>query len=571
MSTDVPERRPAGPPDSNAEAKATPAAPRGPERPPEQPARPQPRPGEPPLTADAPSERPAAAPRPGGGAPKAAGDESVRPRPRAVDGPAQPRAGAAVTSLPAPGRREKGPANRPPAPPAQGPGAVKGKAPTEPPPRVVNGPAQPRASAAVATLAPSERGGDVKARPPGEPPRHPPAPPVREPDGPEHRRLAVAEPRTAAPAPVTKPKSRLPGRIAFVLLVIVPTLLVALYYAFFAANIYQTEARFLIRGQEAKGGLLSMSSLGSLLSETGMGATRDESLSIIDYFQSLNAVEALDKTLDLRAIFGRPKEDFWARLPGDASEEELRDYYRSMIDLGYDSASGLVTLRVRAFDRQDTVTLTDALLDMGERLVNQFNVRAQEDMLALARSEVKRAEDRLLRNREALTRFRHESEEIDPSEKSGAILSVITSLDAEIAKTEAEIAELSSFMRPNNLRIASLRTKLEGLRGQVKKEQKRLTGKDNSLADMISSYESLQLERELANRAYESAVASMETARTDALRQHNYLVRVVTPTLPDEASYPWGWRNTAMVFVGLLLAFALGRLVIAGVRDHLLT
>ena len=45
-------------------------------------------------------------------------------------------------------------------------------------------------------------------------------------------------------------------------------------------------------------------------------------------------------------------------------------------------------------------------------------------------------------------------------------------------------------------------------------------------------------------------------------------MRVVEPNLPQKALYPKRWTIVLSAFIGLLLAYGIGWLIMAGVREH---
>ena len=62
----------------------------------------------------------------------------------------------------------------------------------------------------------------------------------------------------------------------------------------------------------------------------------------------------------------------------------------------------------------------------------------------------------------------------------------------------------------------------------------------------------------------------MQSAVAQAQRQQLYVVPVVAPTELDEAQLPDRWENLFFVFLVVLLIFTVGRLLILGIRDHIL-
>jgi capsular polysaccharide transport system permease protein len=353
----------------------------------------------------------------------------------------------------------------------------------------------------------------------------------------------------------------------FVAFVLVPTLLTVAYFAFVAAEVYVSEARFLVRGRSGPAAI----SLESMLSG-GLGGgftpATTESFSVHDYIRSRDAIRALDEKVDLRAIYRRPEADWLARLSDDATLEDFLDYYRDRVSVTLDTSSGITTLRVVAFRPEDAQGVAHALLTESETLVNRFSEKAERDTLQLARDEVRRAEERIARAREDLTAFREKAKAIDPGQSSAAVMQIISGLDGELAKVRAEMVESLTFMKPDNPRMVSLRAREEALQSQIERENAKLTGADGALAPVVAEYERFLVEKEFADREYTSALASLEQARIDAQRQQLYLIQVVAPHVADEADQR-ALRIVLTVFVGLILAYGIMSLVVAGVREHL--
>ncbi len=103
---------------------------------------------------------------------------------------------------------------------------------------------------------------------------------------------------------------------------------------------------------------------------------------------------------------------------------------------------------------------------------------------------------------------------------------------------------------------------------QIRQEQAKIAGDAGSLAPKISVYEDLALAREFADRELTQATAALITAQQEARRQKLYLDRVVAPSLPDEPSQPRRWLAVLTVFATSMLAYGVGWLIYAGVREH---
>src|SRR5690606_41500592 len=117
--------------------------------------------------------------------------------------------------------------------------------------------------------------------------------------------------------------------------------------------------------------------------------------------------------------------------------------------------------------------------------------------------------------------------ELDPGQRSGGILAIISQLEAEYARVASEISESIAYMNPDSMQITALRNRLQAIEKQIRAEEERLTGSggegDRRYANVLNDYEMLMLERELAHQEYTSAITSLESARIEAQRQQVYL------------------------------------------------
>jgi capsular polysaccharide transport system permease protein len=167
-----------------------------------------------------------------------------------------------------------------------------------------------------------------------------------------------------------------------------------------------------------------------------------------------------------------------------------------------------------------------------------------------------------------MTKFRDREKTIDPGKSSAIVMELVGRLEGQLAQTRAEITEASAYLKPDNAKLLSLRNKADSIENQIVVEKKRLTGDSTALAPMVAAYERLLLEREFSDKDYASAMLSQETARTEAMKQHYYLVRVVEPNLPEKALYPKRILTVVTLFVALCFAYGIGWLIISGIREH---
>ena len=354
----------------------------------------------------------------------------------------------------------------------------------------------------------------------------------------------------------------------FALFVMLPTALTIAYLSAVAANQYQSEARFIVRGAQSSGP--SIGGLGQVLGLTAaLSAAQSDSFSLGDYKLSQHAVGALQGKLDLVSMFRRPESDRLARLwwP-DPSAETLLWYYRRQVSVTYNEDTGITTIRALAFRPADARALVGALLQLSEERVNEFNERAVQDTVRVAQREVDTAEKRVGRAQEALTVFRMRERDIDPERTSTAQLALVHGLQQQLAQSRAQLAGLSASLRQDSPQFVALHDRIRALEGQISTESGRLTGENGALAPVLASYEQLTLQSEFARTSYTSALTALENARLQAMRQQLFVVNVVRPNLPQRALFPRSTMLVATVFLGALLSYSIGWLIVAGMREH---
>lgn len=334
-------------------------------------------------------------------------------------------------------------------------------------------------------------------------------------------------------------------RLGFALAVLLPTLLAVAYFAFLAADRFEVEARFVIRSPGAAlGGALQG------LVQGGKGTQSIEDAYVTQsYLTSRDAMKDLLKEVDLIELLGRPRFDLLWHYPGPFwphSEERLYQRLRSHVAVAFDRTTGVSTLNVQAFTPEDAQAIARALLKNAEALVNRLSERGLEDAIASAKADVEGGRVTAAAVQERLTEFRRKNAIIDPGKVSSTAQENIARLALETARIGASVTVMERSS-PNSPQIEGERVRMAALKQQIDKERESLAGSEASLAPLMAEYETLILERAFAEQAFASALAALETARSDGLRQRFFLEQISAPNLPDYAAYPQRMMNVLLV------------------------
>jgi capsular polysaccharide transport system permease protein len=361
--------------------------------------------------------------------------------------------------------------------------------------------------------------------------------------------------------------------VAFLIVVAVPTLLAGGYYTFWASNQYAAEAQVAIRSSSSTG---SSTDLVGIFTGVSSSTGGDEYI-VMEFIRSRQILDKLAPTLDYRAIFSNPKADYIARFDPKLAMEDTVKYWRKMVTVGYDTTAKILTLQVRSFTPEDSLKLANAVLSQSEQLINELSARARSDAVKSAEQELQQTEDRLRKSRSALQVFRETRQELDPRKKAESRQQIIETLQSELTQARARHTALRQQLSENAPSVIYQSGIIKSLEQQIEEERERIasserasvSGGQGTIGGLITDYETLATDREFAEKAYLSALASLERARFDAVRQQRYLATIVAPALPDDAQYPKRILNIFIVFALSITLWALGSLVGLAIRDHM--
>lgn len=455
----------------------------------------------------------------------APGSEVAAAVPRAAQGPVQPKpAGPAVQGKPNPAPQMSGPA---------------AKAPVAPPRPAA--PQQPSAAAAAAAMAFSA--------------------------GPIDLQSAASR--------------RLFGRVTtftFCVMVLLPLLLASLYYALLASDRYAVEIKFAIR---SPAGIATPDLLGLVSGATASGSTQSDSYMVVDYLESRQFLDDIAAHVDLKAIYATDRADFLMRMPKDATKEEQVDYLPWVVSSNYAASSQIITVEAQAFTAENARDMAQAIIEVTSDLVNKVSDSARADTVRLAESELAHAEEALKEQRAAVAAFRDTEQSIDPSSTVAAHDSVIGQLQGELARRLTEMSSLREFLDENAPSVRVLQSQIDSIIRQIETERAMVgngeaSGSSTALADgtgslnnSVTQYEALKVDLEFRQRAYLSALASVEAARLEAVRQQRYVAAFVLPSLPQDALYPEVMFNLFLLGIVAFLIWGVLTMFVHIVREHI--
>jgi capsular polysaccharide transport system permease protein len=363
--------------------------------------------------------------------------------------------------------------------------------------------------------------------------------------------------------------------ISFALCVALPAFIAALFYLFIASDRFASEARFAVRSNDSP----ALDALGMI---TGMPSSQtvSDSYIVADYIISRDLIEELERRLPLRSIFR--KGDFFSRLGGEVTLEQLLVYWQNHIDVYYDNTKNTISIEVQAFSADEADRIVREVVDIVQNLVNDLSAQARRDAVRFAAAEVARAEIRVRAARKEMLEFRVTHNELDPTESAEATLGIAAELEGQRSRLASELASLAGYLSDDAPSVQMLKARIAALGGEIARIQGKISvGAENApaaveggdapeaMATMVGTYQELLMSQEFAEKAYTAAAAALENARAEADRTQSYLAIYGQPSIAEEAAYPRRWLNIFVVFVLASILWAIGMLGVMTVRDHI--
>ena len=392
------------------------------------------------------------------------------------------------------------------------------------------------------------------------------------------RDLATIPEVAFAQDPIEEPRGRLRMAVilSLIVVILIPMAAASFYLFVVARDQYVAEARFAVRNSDVPGsdgvkGDVGSVNAASLLSGSSTSLVGEDAGIIASYIHSRAAIDNVSRQLDVRAIFQRPEADFWARLPADATAEELTKYWNRMVSVYVETSSGIIQVSASAFRRQDALDLTKAILESSDKLANSLNVKMQTDVTKLAEDEVRRSEGNVRFALADLTSFRNAQRLIDPIESAKSEGKLLMQLMSDKIETEARLFVIQREQGPNAPGISGVKARLESVNGHINDLQNQMASDKQATKNMaatLARFEELEIKKTFAEKMFEFARQGLERAKENSLRQSIYLAVFVPPSLPQDFSYPERFTDFFLILLASVMTWSSGAVISASVLDH---
>jgi capsular polysaccharide transport system permease protein len=301
----------------------------------------------------------------------------------------------------------------------------------------------------------------------------------------------------------------------------------------------------------------------------GSGSQQKDILLLRDYLLSADMLRALDAKLNLREHYSGSYDVFsrlWSR---NASAEWFQRHYRKRVVAEFDEYSGLLVIRAQAYTPAMAHAIASALVEEGERFMNELAHKLAREQVAFAEREVAAVSERLLAARQLVLAYQNEHGLISPTATVENRSAVASRLEGELSGLHARRRALESYLAPAAPDLVQINMQVRALEQQLAADRARLASSNGKPLNRVAEeYDRLLMEAGFQQDVYRTALAALERARIDASRTLKKVSVVQEPTMPEFSLEPARLYNVSTYLISTLMLAGILHLLIIIIREH---
>ena len=342
--------------------------------------------------------------------------------------------------------------------------------------------------------------------------------------------------------------------------------LASLYWGVIASDRYVSEAHVVLQRTDSSAG--QASDIGALL--TGGSGNRGDQMLLRDHLLSTDMLRQLDAGLGLRAHFSDSQRDLLSRLWwSDAPDELFQRYVRSRISVEFDDYGGLLVVRSQAYDPNTAYAITAMMVKEGENYMNRLAKKLAQDQVAFLEDQVGALGKRAIEARQDVVLYQNNKGLLSPEGTAENLSTVVNRLQTQLSELQSRRTAVAGYLTANAPGMVELDLQISAIERQMRRERERLTSSSGqTLNRTVEEYQRLKMAADFSQNVYSQALASLERGRMEAARTLRQVQVLQSPTLPQYPLEPQRLHHTLVSVLGLLLAAALLRLMLAIIKDH---
>jgi capsule polysaccharide export protein KpsE/RkpR len=341
-------------------------------------------------------------------------------------------------------------------------------------------------------------------------------------------------------------------------------------YGFFASTLtafliptrYESTARLMPPDSNQSGSLAmaaaalsgSAGGLGGIASEMlGMKGTSDIFVGILS---SRTVQDKLIQQFDLKKLYG------------DRRMQDARKDLAGHTGISVDRKSQIITVTVTDHDPKRAAAMGEAYVEELNRLVAELSTSSARRERIFLEERLKAVSRDLESAEKEFSQFSSKNSAIDIKEQGKAMVQAAATLQGQLIAAESELEGLKQIYTDNNVRVRSVRARMNELKHQLEK----LGGKgedaevpsDHQQASLYPSirklpllgvaYADLYRRTRVQEAVFESLTKEYELAKVQEVKEIPTVKVLDSPNIPDKKSFP---PRMLIMFWGAAFAFTI--------------
>jgi uncharacterized protein involved in exopolysaccharide biosynthesis len=270
------------------------------------------------------------------------------------------------------------------------------------------------------------------------------------------------------------------------------------------------------------------------LDATGLLGGKTPTAFYVEILKSRSLEDSIIDRFNLRVRYWKTG-SWWPR-----SYYTTRKKLSSFTDIEEDKKSNVITLTVTDYDPATAAQIANAYVTELNRAAAGLNTGEAHRERVFLEGRLREAKQDLDQTALALSQYSSKNTIMDPQDQGRAMMDAAARVQGEIIAAEAELKGLEQIYSDDNVRVRTLKARIETLRGKLHS----MTGKQaqpaapdypsmTSLPILGYRYSDLYRQTKIQEAIYEFLTQQYETAKIDEARELPS-VRVMDPAVPPE-------------------------------------
>jgi uncharacterized protein involved in exopolysaccharide biosynthesis len=324
---------------------------------------------------------------------------------------------------------------------------------------------------------------------------------------------------------------------------------------------YESTARLMPPDNTQSGGLAMAAaaisggagSLGNIASDVlGIKSTSDIFVGILS---SRTVQDKLIQEFDLRKLYG------------DRRMEDARRNLAERTGISVDRKSQIITITVTDHDPKRAAAMGQAYIEELNRLVADLSTSSARRERMFLEERLKAVNQDLETAEKDFSQFASKNAAIDVKEQGKAMVEAAATLQGQLIAAESELEGLRQIYTDNNVRVRSVRARIDELKHQLDK----LGGKGESMTEVSSqasdslypsirklpllgvTYADLYRRTRVQEAVFETLTKEYELAKVQEAKEIPTVKVLDSANIPEKKSYP---PRLLIIFLGTAMALA---------------